>query len=79
MSTHNICFRGEIKRYQHFWMKKAPYMLLCRLSCHNMKLCTSFWIFGRIIYKEILPKNFHLQILCLLLDLYEFAGFLAMT
>ena len=22
MSTHNICFQGEIRRYQYFWFEK---------------------------------------------------------
>ena len=30
MSTHNICFNGEItKDISIFWMKKTPYLLLC--------------------------------------------------
>ena len=29
MSTHNICFRGEIRKISAFFqMKKAPYLLL---------------------------------------------------
>ena len=30
MSTHNICFYGEIekKKYQYFWLKKAPILEL---------------------------------------------------
>ena len=23
MSTHNICFRGEIEKYQYFWIEKS--------------------------------------------------------
>ena len=30
MSTHNICFRGEVRKISAFFrMKKAPYLLLC--------------------------------------------------
>ena len=30
MSTHNICFRGEIRKISaFFWKKKALYLLLC--------------------------------------------------
>ena len=29
MSTHNICFRGEIRKYQYFWIEKASYQELC--------------------------------------------------
>ena len=32
MSTHNICFRGEIRKCQYFWNEKKPsYQELCKL------------------------------------------------
>ena len=51
MSTHNICFHGEIKKISAFFrMKKAPYLLLCvqysfiaksLLSVSVERMCTS--------------------------------------
>ena len=33
MSTHNVCFRGEIRKISAFFdEKKAPYLLLCILN-----------------------------------------------
>ena len=37
MSTHNICFREEIRKISIFRMKKAPYLLLCG-HCSNGSL-----------------------------------------
>ena len=40
MSTHNICFHGEIKIYLHFLVKKkVPYLELCDLSKQFAQVC----------------------------------------
>ena len=39
MSTHNICFRREIRKISAFFqMKKAPYLLLCRIVNYQILL-----------------------------------------
>ena len=29
VSTHNICFNGEVRKYQHFLVENMPYLELC--------------------------------------------------
>ena len=34
MSTHNICFHGEIKNINTFWLKKVHYLDVCKVSVY---------------------------------------------
>ena len=39
MSTHNICFRREIEKYQYFWIEKSA---LTRAACMDTSI-TTLW------------------------------------
>ena len=32
MRTHNTCFHGEKKNVETFWLKKVPYLELCKFA-----------------------------------------------
>ena len=39
MNTHNICFHGEIRKYQYYWIEKASYQELCVLMPKSQHDC----------------------------------------
>ena len=53
MSTHNICFCGEIRKYQYFWTEKSALTSVMPVLCYCKLVLTGACCTESLLSQEI--------------------------